>query len=144
MKMFLAIFIGAIGLSSVLNCSSAKIDNQHLQKQWMLVSFNDFSKEQLTKNKAEINLAAKADDGKIRGTAFMGCNRMFFNSEFKSKQKIEISKIGSTLMTCPDMELEKKFVQSFEKMKHYRIEGHFLTLSDEKGNQLKFVAADWD
>jgi heat shock protein HslJ len=29
-------------------------------------------------------------------------------------------------------------------MSRYKIEGHFLTLSDEKGNTMKFVAADWD
>ncbi|MCX8522547.1 META domain-containing protein [Chryseobacterium formosus] len=120
------------------------MENQHIQRQWMLVSFDQFSKDQLVKNKAEINLTAEKKDGKIRGTAFMGCNRMFFNSEFKSKNRVEISGVGSTLMACQEMDLETKFAQSFEKMTRYQIEGHFLTLSDEKGNQMKFIAADWD
>ena len=96
------------------------------------------------KNKAEINLTAEMKDGKIRGTAFMGCNRMFFNSEFKSKNKVKISGVGSTLMACQEMELENKFVKAFETMTHYKIEGHFLTLYNEKGNEMKFLAADWD
>ncbi|MCX8533415.1 META domain-containing protein [Chryseobacterium sp. KC 927] len=144
MNKFLTIFIGVICLGFVLNCSSAKMENQHIQRQWMLVSFDQFSKDQLVKNKAEINLTAEKKDGKIRGTAFMGCNRMFFNSEFKSKNKAEISGVGSTLMACQEMDLETKFAQSFEKMTRYQIEGHFLTLSDDKGNQMKFIAADWD
>lgn len=144
MKKFLTIFIGVICLSFVLNCSSAKLKDQHIQRQWMLVSFDGFSKEQLVKNKAEINLTVEKKDEKIRGTAFMGCNRMFFNAEFKSKNKVKISGVGSTLMACQEMELETNFVKSFETMTHYQIEGHFLTLSDDNGNQMKFLAADWD
>jgi len=144
MNKFLSIFIGVICLGFILNCSSAKMENQHIQRQWMLVSFDQFTKEQLMKNKAEISLTAEKKNGKIRGTAFMGCNRMFFNSEFKSKNKVIISGVGSTLMACNEMELETKFVKSFETMTHYQIEGHFLTLSDEKGNSMKFLAADWD
>lgn len=144
MNKFLSIFIGVICLGFVLNCSSAKFESQHIQRQWMLVSFDQFTKEQLVKSKAEINLTAEMKDGKIKGTAFMGCNRMFFNSEFKSKNKVKIFGLGSTLMACQEMELETKFVKTFETMTHYQIEGHFLTLSDEKGNSMKFIAADWD
>jgi heat shock protein HslJ len=36
------------------------------------------------------------------------------------------------------------FQKKFETMTKYSIEGHFLTLSDDKGNSMKFVAADWD
>lgn len=136
--------MGVVCLGFVLNCSSAKMQNQKVQRQWMLVSFDQFSKDQLMKNKAEINLTAESNNGKIRGTAFMGCNRMFFSSEFKSKNKVEFSGVGSTLMACQEMELETKFTKSFEKMTRYQIDGHFLTLSDDNGNQMKFIAADWD
>jgi len=144
MNKFLSIFIGVICLLMVSNCSSANLKDHHIQRQWMMVSFDMFTKEQLMKNKAEINLTAEMKDGKIRGTAFMGCNRMFFNSQFKSKNKVKISGVGSTLMACQEMELENKFVKAFETMTHYKIEGHFLTLYDEKGNEMKFLAADWD
>lgn len=144
MNKFLSIFLGVICLGFVLNCSSAKVQNQQIQREWMLISFDQFPKEHLVKNKAGINLTAEKENGKIRGTAFMGCNRMFFTSEFKSKSKMKISGVGSTLMACQEMDLENKFVKSFENMTNYQIDGHFLTLSDDKGNSMKFIAADWD
>ena len=73
----------------------------------------------------------------------MGCNNMFFTSEF-NKGKVKISDIGSTRKACPDMKLEGEFSRSFKNMTQYSVEGHFLTLSDDHGNQMKFVAADWD
>lgn len=144
MKKFLTIYTGVLCLGFMLNCSYAKLPNQHIQRQWMLVSFDNFTKEQLVKSKAEINLIAPAEKGKIRGTAMMGCNSMFFTSEFKSQNKVEFSGLGSTLMACRDMELETKFAKAFEAMKKYEIQGHFLTLYDDSGNSMKFVAADWD
>ncbi|VFB04377.1 META domain [Chryseobacterium taihuense] len=127
-----------------IGCASVNGTEQHIHRQWMLVSYKDFPKEDLMNSKAEINLTKISDAGKIAGTAFMGCNRMFFNAEIKSKKRIEISGLGSTLMACEKMELESQFSKDFEKMKNFVIEGHFLTLYDEKGNKIKFVAADWD
>lgn len=144
MKNILSLLFAFFILNLVLNCSAAKLDNQHYQRQWMLISLDGFTKEELVKNKAEINLTAPSKDRKIRGTAMMGCNNMFFTLEFKSKNRVEISGLGSTLMACQDMNLETEFSKAFEKMTRYVINGHFLTLYDEKGAQMKFIAADWD
>lgn len=144
MKNILSFLFAFLVLNLVVNCSAVKSNNQHYQRQWMLVSLDGFTKEELVKNKAEINLTEPAKDGKIRGTAMMGCNRMFFNLEFKSKNRVRISGLGSTLMACQEMNLETEFSKVFEKMTHYEINGHFLTLYDEKGSQMKFIAADWD
>ncbi|MBO6184934.1 MAG: META domain-containing protein [Chryseobacterium sp.] len=110
----------------------------------MMVSFDGFTKEELMKNKAEINLTEPVKDGKVRGTAMMGCNSMFFTLEFKSKNIVKISGLGSTMMACQEMNLETEFSKVFEKMTRYEINGHFLTLYDENGTQMKFIAADWD
>lgn len=144
MKNILSFLFAFFILNLVANCSAVKSNNQHYQREWMMVSFDGFTKEQLVKNKAEINLTEPVKDGKIRGTAMMGCNRMFFTLEFKSKSKVRISGLGSTLMACQDMEIEDNFTKVFEKMTRYEIDGHFLTLYDDKGAQMKFVAADWD
>ncbi|SDQ40666.1 heat shock protein HslJ [Chryseobacterium soldanellicola] len=139
MSIFAVLFLGLI-----INCSSAQVKNPFVQREWMLVSLNNFTKDQLIKNKAGINLTAKKEGNKIRGGAFMGCNRMFFTSEFKNNGKVEISGLGSTMMACQSMDIENAFSKSFEKMTKYSVEGHFLTLYDENGGQMKFVAADWD
>ncbi|SKB37455.1 META domain-containing protein [Chryseobacterium balustinum] len=144
MKNILSFLFAFFILNLVINCSVVKSNNEHYQREWMMVSFDGFTKEQLVKNLAEINLTEPAKDGKIRGTAMMGCNRMFFTLEFKSKNRVKISGLGSTLMACQEMNLETEFSKVFEKMTRYEINGHFLTLYDENGTQMKFIAADWD
>jgi len=144
MKKIMLSFFAVLILALMVNCSSTQVKNPFIQREWMMVSFNNFTKDQLIKNQAGINLTAKKEGNKIRGGAFMGCNRMFFTSEFKSNGKVEFSGLGSTMMACQNMDLETAFAKSFEKMTKYSLEGHFLTLSDDQGNQMKFIAADWD
>lgn len=145
MKRFFLLIIGVFSLVSMINCASVRpLETRQIQRQWMLISMGNFSKEELAKNKAEINLTATLKEGKIQGTAFMGCNRMFFSTEIKTGNKINISGLGSTLMACENMAVETQFSKSFEQMSRYEIDGHFLTLSDDSGNSMKFVAADWD
>lgn len=151
MKKILLPVFAVLLLSTVSNCTSTTVQNSQdttknhqIQREWMLVSFDNFTKPDLVKNKAKIDLTANIENGKIRGGAFMGCNNMFFSSEFKPDGSVKISGVGSTMMACPDMKLEDSFSKTFKNMTKYKIEGHFLTLMDEKGISMKFIAADWD
>lgn len=142
-KILFSLFaISFLGL--VFNCSAVPDKNPHIQRQWMLISFDGFSKDQLIAQKAEINLTGKMEKGKIQGSAYMGCNQMSFTSEFKNGGKLKISQGVSTMKACQDMNLENSFQKKIETMTKYSVEGHFLTLSDHQGNTMKFVAADWD
>lgn len=142
-KILLSVFTVLL-LGLILNCSTVQVKSPHIQREWMLISFGNFTKNELVENKAGINLTADQENGKIRGSAFMGCNNMFFTSEFKNKGKVEISGVGGTMKACQNMNLEDSFSKSFQNMTKYSVEGHFLTLSDDQGNTMKFVAADWD
>ncbi|WP_228437482.1 META domain-containing protein [Chryseobacterium sp. 7] len=144
MKKILLSLFAVLLLGVVLNCSSMPAKNPSLQRQWMLVSLDGFSKDQLIANKAEMNLTANMVDGKIQGSAYMGCNQMSFVTEFKKGGKVKISKGVSTMKACQNMELETSFQKKIETMTKYSVEGHFLTLTNENGNSMKFVAADWD
>lgn len=144
MKKIIVALFTVLFLGMMINCSSTQIKNPHIQRQWMLVSLDGFSKDELIKSKAEINLTAKSENGKIQGSAYMGCNRMFFTSEFKNNGKMKVSGLGSTMMACQNMNLETSFQKKFEKVTTYSVEGHFLTVSDDNGNTMKFIAADWD
>jgi heat shock protein HslJ len=144
MKKILLSLFAVLLLGMVLNCSSVPGKNPALQRQWMLVSLDGFSKDQLIANKAEMNLTANMVDGKIQTSAYMGCNQMSFVTEFKSNGSVKISKGISTMKACRDMALETSFQKKIEMMTKYSVEGHFLTLNDDKGNSMKFVAADWD
>ncbi len=144
MKKILLSLFAVLLLGVVLNCSTVPAKNPSLQRQWMLISLDGFSKDQLIAHQAEMNLTANMVKGKIQGSAYMGCNRMSFVSEFKKEGKVKISNRISTMKACQDMNLETSFQKKIETMTHYSIEGHFLTLSDDQGNSMKFVAADWD
>ena len=61
MKKILLSLFAVLFLGLVLNCSSMPAQNPYLQRQWMLVSFEGFTKEQLIANKAEINLTSKME-----------------------------------------------------------------------------------
>lgn len=144
MKKILLPLFTVLLLGVVLNCSAMPDKNPVLQRQWMLVSLDGFSRDQLIANKAEMNLTGNMMKGKIQANAYMGCNRMSFVSEFKKGGKVKFSKGISTMKACQDMNLESSFQKKIETMTHYSIEGHFLTLSGDHGNSMKFVAADWD
>lgn len=144
MKKILLSLFAVLLLGVVLNCSAVPDKNLHIQRQWMLVSFDVFSKDQLIANKAEVNLTGKMEKGKIQGSAYMGCNQMSFTFEFKNNGKMKISQGVSTMKGCQNMSLESAFQKKIENMTKYSVEGHFLTLSDDSGNTMKFIAADWD
>lgn len=144
MKKILTFLFAILFLGVISNCSTVPDTNPYVQRQWMLISFEGFSKDQLMANKAEINLTSKTENGKIQANAYMGCNQMSFVTEFKKGGKVKISKGISTAKACQDMNLEAAFQKKIETMTRYSVEGHFLTLSDEDGTSMKFVAADWD
>ncbi len=126
------------------NTSQNTAQNSKIQREWMLTAFGAYSKSDLIAKNAKINLTERAENGKIKGTAFMGCNSMFFTSEFKKDGTVTMSELGSTLKACQDMKLEMDFSKAFRNMTRYSVKGHFLTLSDDDGNQMEFIASDWD
>ncbi len=137
-------FLWILCLGTVLNCSSIALVNPQLNREWMPVSFKDYTKEELIRNQAKIDLTAPAENGKIKSGAFMGCNKMFFTAAIKKDGTAEFSDIGSTLMVCQNMNLEDDFTKCFKNIRRYKLEGHFLTLIDQQGNTIKFIASDWD
>ncbi|UOU99237.1 hypothetical protein MUU74_04580 [Chryseobacterium daecheongense] len=67
MKKILILFLPLIIMGVTISCSSAQIKNPHIQREWMLISYEGFTKEQLIKNKAGINLTAEKK--KVRSVA---------------------------------------------------------------------------
>lgn len=148
MRKILVSILPVLFLGILFNCSSvAKQKTEtdfQIQREWMLVFFGNFTKADLISHKAKIDLTGKKENGKIQGQAYMGCNNIAFSSEFKNNGHLKISGLLSTMKACQNMDLENDFQKKFETMTKYTVEGHFLTLSDDKGNSMKFVASDWD
>lgn len=132
----------ALVVSCKANDNKSKEPLQNINKKWMLVEYKDFTKEELTKLGAYMDLTISPDAQKQYG-AKMGCNQMFFTAEF-GDGKAKFSGIGSTMMFCEGrMKLEDSFGKDLPNMNRYKIEGHFLTLTNGTIT-MKFVAADWD
>ncbi len=133
----ITIFIGLTG------CTSA-IMNKNLQKKWYIVELKGYSKAQLMNEKASLDLSTFTENSKIRGSVYAGCNQIMFNLEVLKRNRIKLSGLTGTMMTCQDMQIEHVLSKQLELMTNYKIEGHFLTLSDNKGNSIKLLAEDWD
>ena len=130
-------------LISVINCkpktseqNSATIHN-NLKRVWMLVSFQNFKKEDLVKHKAQMDLTDLKNSN-----ANMGCNGMGFKVVAKEKN-IEFSNVIRTEMFCEGkMELENAFSQSLPDFDSYLLEGQKLILKNKKDEKMIFIAQD--
>ena len=140
------ILIGLVGVFAILfltNCTTQPNTPENIKREWMLVEFQDFTKEMMMINKAQLNLTQQNEKGNF--SANMGCNNMFGSVTFSSNGTVKFSEIGSTMMFCDKaMDLESAFAKELPTLTNYKVEGHYLTLSNAGGMKIKFVAADWD
>ena len=140
MKALFLKILGVFSLILLMNCQSQKTSNQQIQRKWMLVSFKNYEKNYLVKAKAFLDLTNPE-----MANANMGCNGLSFQIKKKSEGKISFSQGISTMMACQNfMDLEQDFSKQLSVVTSYKLEGHFLTLYDGKGNSMKFIAEDWD
>ena len=56
-----------------------------------------------------------------RFSAFAGCNNMMGNYVMKTSFSLSFSPVASTMMACPEMDLEQKFAAMLEKVDSYII-----------------------
>ncbi len=118
---------------------SEKSSNADYKRVWMLVEFKNYTKDNLTKNKAKLDLTNPEG-----ASAYMGCNNIGYGFTVTSDDEITFSNGMATEMYCENNTLEKDFLRAIERKMKYKIDGHFLILTNSKNEVLKFVAQDWD
>ncbi|WP_407479594.1 META domain-containing protein [Elizabethkingia miricola] len=145
MKRILSVIGFMLVTMCVIGCVvTQKEISPNLKRQWMLVSMKEFSKDELIHAKASVDLTNR-EAGVIGYSAFMGCNNLRFQLNEGNGNKLSVSGVSGTKMFCPNhLDLENQFIALFPTMKFYSVEGHFLTLRNRDGEEMKFVAADWD
>lgn len=131
MKFILIRVASLVVILSLYSCSvnnkRTYISNISLESgKWMLMSLNG---QDAVKQNAErpIYLEFNVTDQKVAG--FAGCNRLF-GAYISQGSTINFSRVSSTKMICPDIELENTFVSSLQRVNHYQIEGERLLLLD--------------
>lgn len=143
MKKIIAGFIAVFGLLLLANCTTQNKLPENLKRDWMLVEFQDFRKDLMMSSKAHLDLSDQKEPEKF--SANMGCNNMFGSAVFNADGTVKFSAMGTTMMFCDKaMDLESAFAKELPTMTNYKIDGHYLTLSNASGKKMKFVAADWD
>jgi heat shock protein HslJ len=60
---------------------------------------------------------------------FAGCNRIFGKYELTEGNHVSFSGVASTLMACPEMEMEEKVKKALEMVDNYSINGNQLMLA---------------
>ena len=139
MKNKIIIFVIALLL---ISCNSKKettaMNSQNINRVWMLVSFKNYTKEELMLKNACLDLTNSE-----RAAAKMGCNNLSFAIKVENDQ-IHFSQGIATRMYCEDMKLENDFSKEITTITNYKVEGHKLTLTTSNKAKMEFVAQDWD
>lgn len=120
-----------IGMSA---CKSSKqaVQPIDLTGEWNIVTVNGDKIN--AANTPFIGLDVK--EKRVYGNA--GCNRMTGSFEIDSLHpgKIQFGQIGTTRMTCPDMETESKVLQALDNVTGYTETDQGLSLTDAEGKAL--------
>ena len=115
-----------------------KLDPHMIQeKYWKLTRINGQPIE-FTGSK-EPHMILKSADSTVQG--FAGCNGFGGHFELLTGNRIRFSKMMSTMMACPDLPLEKAFLNILEKADNYTQHGDTLYLNKARMAPLaQFVA----
>lgn len=94
-----------------------KVSDERLQFiKWKLVELN---RVKITNDKNKPMFIHLIKDNQF--TAFAGCNNMMGNYVMKTSYSLSFSPVASTMMACPNMDLEQKFAAMLEKVDSYTI-----------------------
>ena len=122
-------------LDCVRNLGTANLKNTF----WSLRELNGkFTKKDSIAQ--EIHFLIKQDNS-IKG--FSGCNN-FFGDSYTNNDSLQFSKMGSTLMMCKNMELEREYIQTLKNTNRYKIYGEYLYLYDGSKLIAKFESVYFD
>jgi heat shock protein HslJ len=135
-KLTLGIFICTL----LFSCKATKKETtQNIHRKWMMVQFEDFSKEKLIEKNCYLDLTDSAN-----ASAYMGCNSIGFSYTDKNDNSIAFNELKTTHMYCEDHAIESQFLNVSQSITSYRIKGHKLYLKTNSHKELIFVAEDWD
>lgn len=104
-----------------------KIDDALIGHRWELVEL--MGKPVVDSAATGNEIFLQLDFDKLRVTGNAGCNRFFGHVELKPGNRITFSKIGSTLMACPQMEIESEFLKILRTTDSYSIRDGVLRLT---------------
>ncbi len=96
-----------------------------LYSKWQLIELNGRTLQVSDGLKTPVITVEK--EGRISGNA--SCNNFFGSFETDNAFRLKFSKMGSTMMACNDMSLEREFLQKLEVVDNFTLSGDTLSLN---------------
>ncbi len=96
-------------------------------RKWKLVELNGKPVENTSGNGKEYFISLQQEESRVSGYA--GCNSFFGSYELKEGNRVTFSKMGSTMMACPNMATEQELFKVLETVDNYTTDGKTLQLN---------------
>ena len=96
-----------------------------LYSKWQLIELN--GKPAAVPSGLKTPVITVEEAGRISGNA--SCNNFFGSFETDGSFRLKFSKMGSTMMACNDMSLEREFLQKLEVVDNFTLRGDTLSLN---------------
>ncbi len=94
---------------------------------WKLVELNGKPVENTSGNGKEYFISLQQEESQVSGYA--GCNSFFVSYELKEGNRVTFSKMGSTMMACPNKATENELFKVPETVDNYTADGKSLQLN---------------
>jgi heat shock protein HslJ len=111
-------------------CSDGGPDAALEDSRWRLVSLGGRA-IQVPANQGEPWIVLESKSKRVTGSG--GCNRISGGYE-AARGALRFSRIASTMMACPSLELETQFLRALDATRADRVSGRTLELLDAKGS----------
>jgi len=108
----------------------AKLNTALLEKYWKLTELRGRPINVTAEMNREPHIIFREKDNRVNGNG--GCNNFSGSYTLKSNDGIELSKIMSTLMACPQMNTESEFLKMLQMADSYYVSGDTLILNKGK------------
>lgn len=115
------------------------ITDSRLHDIWALQSMNGVPVKKGASNRELPSIEINGTTNQYFG--FSGCNRIS-GTLFYERGLLRFLSGSSTLMACPDSNIEAEFTKTLQNTIHYNIENLTLTLSNQSGAELVFRKVD--
>lgn len=98
-----------------------------MDTKWKLIEFRGKPVEYKAPESNEVYIQFNSEDKKVFG--FSGCNTFRGGFELNDRNRISFSQLASTMMACPDIELETEFIKAIQSADNYNFDGKQFVLN---------------
>lgn len=128
--------VAAAALSVLAACGDSKTNLPLEGTQWKLTEMDGKADPAFDAEEDTFNFTLDPSRMMVYGVG--ACNRLFGSYEREGRDELDIDQLASTMMACPNMDLESRFAKLLEEADKFRIDGDVLTLFDDGRKVLVF------